>query len=82
VPTAKARIVLVGTLCFAHPTTAVGVRCGVPRRYAGQCRQIEASIEPPFDRHVGDQPALSEQEMDDIIALLRTSNDGCRGETP
>ena len=40
------------------------------------------NIEPPFDRHVGDQPALCEQEMDDIIAFLQTLNDGYPGEKP
>jgi cytochrome c peroxidase len=37
------------------------------------------NVEPPFDRHAGDQPALSEEEMDDIIAFLQTLNDGYRG---
>jgi cytochrome c peroxidase len=34
------------------------------------------NVEPPFDRHAGDEPALSAQEMDDIIAFLQTLNDG------
>jgi cytochrome c peroxidase len=42
--------------------------------------QANVNVEPPFDRHVGDTPALSEQEMDDIIAFLQTLNDGYRGE--
>jgi cytochrome c peroxidase len=37
------------------------------------------NVEPPFDRHAGDQPALSEEEMDDIIAFLQTLTDGYRG---
>jgi len=32
--------------------------------------------EPPFDRHPGNPPALSEQEIDDITAFLRTLTDG------
>ena len=32
----------------------------------------------PFDRHAGDAPALSEQEVDDIVAFLQTLNDGFR----
>lgn len=32
--------------------------------------------EPPFDRHLGDPPAISEQEIDDITAFLQTLTDG------
>jgi len=42
--------------------------------------RANVNVEPPFDRHVGDKPALSEQEIDDIIAFLQTLNDGRRGE--
>lgn len=34
------------------------------------------NVEPPFDRHVGDKPALTEQEIDDIVAFLQTLTDG------
>jgi cytochrome c peroxidase len=34
--------------------------------------------EPPFDRHPGDAPALSEAERADIVAFLRTLSDGYR----
>jgi cytochrome c peroxidase len=34
------------------------------------------NIEPPFDRHAGDEPVLSAQEIDDIVAFLQTLNDG------
>lgn len=30
----------------------------------------------PFDRHPGDKPALNRQEIEDVIAFLRTLNDG------
>ena len=40
------------------------------------------NVEPPFDRHPGDKPALSGPEIDDIIAFLQTLNDGYAGETP
>ena len=30
----------------------------------------------PFDRHLGDAPALSAQDIDDIVAFLQTLNDG------
>ena len=40
---------------------------------------VNVNAEPPFDRHVGDKPALSEADMDDIIVFLTTLNDGYRG---
>lgn len=43
----------------------------LPVRY-----HANVNIEPPFDRHVGDEPVLSEQEIDDIIAFLQTLDDG------
>jgi cytochrome c peroxidase len=38
------------------------------------------SVEPPFDRHAGDKPSLSEDEIDDVIAFLQTLNDGYRSD--
>jgi cytochrome c peroxidase len=32
--------------------------------------------ETPFDRHAGDQPALSEDDIKDIVAFLKTLTDG------
>jgi cytochrome c peroxidase len=43
----------------------------LPLQYHGNI-----NVEPPFDRHQDDRPALSEPEMDDIIAFLQTLNDG------
>jgi cytochrome c peroxidase len=37
------------------------------------------NVEPPFDRHPGDAPALTKAERADIIAFLQTLNDGWRG---
>lgn len=37
------------------------------------------SVEPPFDRHLGDPPALTDAEIDDIVAFLGTLTDGYRG---
>jgi cytochrome c peroxidase len=37
------------------------------------------NVEPPFDRHLGDPPALSDVEIDDIVAFLGTLTDGYRG---
>ena len=47
----------------------------LPSRY-----HVNVNVEPPFDRHVGDRPALSGEEMDDMIAFLQTLNDGYPGE--
>lgn len=38
--------------------------------------------EPPFDRDLGDPPALSEREISDITAFLRTLTDGYRPPPP
>jgi cytochrome c peroxidase len=43
----------------------------LPRQY-----QANINIEPPFDRHVGDQPRLSAEEIDDVVAFLQTLTDG------
>jgi cytochrome c peroxidase len=43
----------------------------LPARY-----HANVNIEPPFDRRAGDEPVLSEQEIDDIIAFLQTLDDG------
>lgn len=34
------------------------------------------NVEPPFDRKLGDSPALSDQDIDDIVAFLQTLTDG------
>lgn len=34
------------------------------------------SIDPPFNRHLGDPPAMSPQDEQDIIAFLKTLTDG------
>jgi cytochrome c peroxidase len=58
-----------------------------PRKADGTVRKFDdlppqyhanVNIEPPFDRHVGDQPRLSGDEIDDIIAFLQTLTDGYR----
>ncbi|MBV9626931.1 MAG: cytochrome-c peroxidase, partial [Xanthobacteraceae bacterium] len=36
------------------------------------------NTDPPFDRQPGDPPALSESEIDDIVAFLKTLTDGYR----
>jgi cytochrome c peroxidase len=41
---------------------------------------INVNIEPPFDRHIGDKPRLSGQEIDDVIDFLKTLTDGYWGQ--
>ena len=44
----------------------------LPARYRGN---VDAT-DPPLNRHVGERPAMSAQDMRDIIAFLHTLNDG------
>ncbi len=37
-------------------------------------------VDPPFNRHPGDKPAMTEQDEADIIAFLQTLNDGYKPE--
>ncbi|HEY4114864.1 MAG TPA: cytochrome c peroxidase [Rhizomicrobium sp.] len=46
----------------------------LPPRY----RQNVDATDAPFNRHPGEKPALNKQEMADVIAFLRTLNDGYR----
>jgi cytochrome c peroxidase len=38
--------------------------------------KANVNTEPPFNRHVGDAPALSPAEIDDLVAFLDTLTDG------
>jgi cytochrome c peroxidase len=44
----------------------------IPEKYRANVDVTDA----PFDRKPGDRPALSKQEIQDIVAFLRTLNDG------
>jgi cytochrome c peroxidase len=44
----------------------------IPARFLGNVDVVD----PPFDRSLGDQPAMTPQEEDDIIAFLKTLTDG------
>jgi cytochrome c peroxidase len=44
----------------------------LPAQYRGNVNQEEV----PYNRHQGDQPALSDAEIDDVIAFLGTLSDG------
>jgi cytochrome c peroxidase len=56
---------------------------GTVRKYDDLPPQYHANvnIEPPFDRHIGDEARLSGEEIDDIIAFLQTLTDGYQGGT-
>jgi cytochrome c peroxidase len=41
-----------------------------------QYRKNVDVADAPFDRHPGDQPALSKQDIQDVVAFLQTLNDG------
>jgi cytochrome c peroxidase len=55
---------------------------GAVRKFDDLPAQYHANVnvEPPFDRHPGDNPALSAEEIDDVIAFLQTLNDGYRDD--
>jgi cytochrome c peroxidase len=38
--------------------------------------RANVNVDPPFGRRAGDEPAFSDEEAADIIAFLRTLNDG------
>lgn len=50
----------------------------LPQRYRGNVDTVDA----PFDRKPGQQPALDDSEMQDIIAFLGALSDGYRAEAP
>ncbi len=54
---------------------------GTVRKFDDLPMQYHANVnvEPPFDRHLGDRPRLSSEEIDDVIAFLQTLTDGYRG---
>ncbi|MEA3109929.1 MAG: cytochrome c peroxidase [Gammaproteobacteria bacterium] len=43
----------------------------VPEAYQGNLDR-----EPPFDRHMGERPSLSDRDVEDIVAFLNTLTDG------
>ena len=61
-----------------------------PTDAAGQVRKFDdlpaayhenINFEPPFDRHAGNAPALTDDDVDDIVTFLRTLTDGYRTGT-
>ena len=49
----------------------------LPLEYRGN-----VDTDAPFDRHIGDAPALSEDDIKDIVAFLNTLTDGFRQREP
>lgn len=56
---------------------------GTVRKYDDLPLRYHANVDvtdPPFDRHAGDKPAMTEQDEADIIAFLKTLTDGYKPE--
>ena len=56
---------------------------GKVQKYNDLPAQYHANVDvndPPFDRHPGETPAMTEQDEADIIAFLQTLNDGYKPE--
>jgi cytochrome c peroxidase len=52
---------------------------GLPRKFDDLPADLSANVnvtEPPYDRQPGDLPALSEPEIQDVVAFLQTLTDG------
>jgi cytochrome c peroxidase len=52
---------------------------GLPRKFDDLPSELAANVnttEPPYDRSPGDLPALSEPEIQDVVAFLQTLTDG------
>ncbi len=60
------------------PDGAVRVYDDLPARYRGNVDVAD----PPFDRARGDPPALTDEEITDLIAFLETLNDGFGSAKP
>jgi cytochrome c peroxidase len=51
----------------------------LPRKFDDLPAELAANVnttEPPYDRRPGDLPALSEPEIQDVVAFLQTLTDG------
>jgi len=56
-----------------NPDGSVRIYDDLPARYRENINR-----DPPFDRHLGDAPALTDAEIDDVVAFLKTLTDGYR----
>ncbi len=58
---------------------------GKPAKYNDIPKRYLANVDvtdPPFDRKLGEKPAMSEQDMRDIIAFMKTLTDGYKPDMP
>jgi len=58
---------------------------GRPEKYNDIPKQYRANADvtdPPFDRKLGEKPAMSDQDMRDIIAFVQTLTDGYKPDAP
>ncbi|WP_027556785.1 cytochrome-c peroxidase [Bradyrhizobium sp. Cp5.3] len=56
---------------------------GTVQKYDDLPAKYRANVDvsdPPFDRHLGDKPAVTEQDEEDIIAFLKTLTDGYKAQ--
>lgn len=58
-----------------NPDNSIQKFDDLPSKYRVNVNTSEA----PYDRHPGDTPALNDAEIDDVIAFLKTLNDGWTG---
>ncbi|KAF1051061.1 MAG: Methylamine utilization protein MauG [Burkholderia gladioli] len=67
-----------------NPERFYPVRHGVVQKFDDLPKRYWANLntEPPFDRKKGEKPALNEAEIQDVIAFLKTLNDGYRTVSP
>jgi cytochrome c peroxidase len=61
-----------------RPQHWYGVKSGASRQFDDLPRiyQVNLDREAPFDRHAGEPPALSDADIQDIVAFLQTLTDG------
>jgi cytochrome c peroxidase len=57
-----------------NPDGTVNKFNDLPAQYVANVNTLEV----PYNRHLGDAPALSDAEVDDVIAFLQTLSDGYR----
>ena len=69
--TGGAPIILMGHMDTVFPDGTVAKFDDLPRQYWGN-----VNVDPPFGGKVGDRPALSDSEIDDVVTFLGTLTDG------
>jgi cytochrome c peroxidase len=58
---------------------------GTVQKYDDMPLQYHANVDvsdPPFNRHLGDVPAMTSEDEADITAFLKTLNDGYQPDKP